>query len=89
MTQHCTIMLDCDMLGIRARARDGKLIIDVPDDRLLDLRRAVVAEVDGLRHDLVVAGSLGTEKKHLTECYLVMWPDDEGGHCTCRDYGAD
>lgn len=55
MTQHCTIVLDLDDLGIRARVRDTKLIIDVPDDKLDRLRAALAMEVTDLKAALKIA----------------------------------
>lgn len=26
------------------------------------------------------------EVSHLTECFLAMFPDDEGAYCTCKDW---
>lgn len=34
-------------------------------------------------------GTKRERTKHLTECWLVMFPDDEGALCTCDDYSAD
>lgn len=52
MTQHCTIIVDLDSIGCRARVRDAKLIIDVPDDKLDELRAYIGAEVSELKDAL-------------------------------------
>lgn len=53
--RYCTIELDLDRLNIRARVRDNKLVLDVPDSSLQRVRTAVVTEVDGLLHALRIA----------------------------------
>lgn len=29
------------------------------------------------------------KQKHLTECYLIQYPDDNQGHCTCNDWSPE